>query len=1002
MAYNKVITKSGRVLLDLTNATEVPPEKLEKDCIAYDRHGKRIEGTQNHSLQEKEATPTTEEQILTADEGNYGLASVKVKAIQTEEKVVTANGDVMPSEDKFLSKVTVNVQPALQNDKIIIPTKTTQSITKDEGYYGLGTLTVEAIPNEYIIPQLETKQVTPNKATQTIIPSAGFDGLSKVTVDPIPAEYIIPTGTTTITANGTHNVASYSNATVNVQPTLQAKTVTPTKASQSITKDEGYYGLSAVTVNPIPNEYIIPKLETKQVTPSTTTQTIAPSTGFDALSSVTVNPIPNTFMTVPTADLPITTNGTHNVLNYASATVNVQPTLQAKEVTPTTAEQTITADTGKYGLSSVKVKAVQTEEKTTIANGSVTPTTGKYLSKVTVNVQPALQAKTATPTKATQSITPDSTYQGLSSVTVNPIPDSYIIPTGSTTITTNGTVNVTSYASATVNVQPTLQSKEVTPTTSEQTITADTGNYGLSSVKVKAIQTEEKTATTNNSSITPTSGKYLSKVTVSLPMQTKTATPTTLAQTITADTSYQGLSSVTVNAIPSNYIIPANTKTITTNGTHDVTAYASASVNVQPALQEKTVTANGTVTPDSSYYGLSKVIVNTPEFKIAYDTTAPADTSKLWVKRAKPSTIEIVTTPVKGSTKLTYATAIMPIEMTNTEAVQVGTKIYLFGGINSKGYNTSIRVLDTTTGKFITLTVTGLTNSLHKLGATAVGTKIYLFGGQGGNPGNNIYVFDTATNSFSTLSPVIPGASVRAIAAVAVGTKIYLFGGGYAMGRLSTIYVFDTTNNSLTALSATLPTASDYITVASVDTKIYLFGGDTGSGSSASIQIFDTTTNTLTTSSAVLPISASNMGCAVINKKIYLFGGANTVSGISNPLYTINVFNTETQQISTLSTQLPKSLTGISCTSSGSTIYLFGGYDCVSDYLNVVGTFNVLTSEFSARTNTLLIETGDNNNTFELLPDVKLGVSAVYYDDSSGNRTKVSAALYKNGAWVEI
>jgi N-acetylneuraminic acid mutarotase len=199
-----------------------------------------------------------------------------------------------------------------------------------------------------------------------------------------------------------------------------------------------------------------------------------------------------------------------------------------------------------------------------------------------------------------------------------------------------------------------------------------------------------------------------------------------------------------------------------------------------------------------------------------------------------------------------------------------------------------------------------------------------------------------------------------------------------------------------------LPTATDYIAAAAIGTKIYLFGGDTSSGSSASIQIFDTTTNTLTVSSTVLPISASNIGSAAINKKIYLFGGTNTVSGVSNPLYTINVFNTETQQISTLSTQLPKSFTGISCTSSGSTIYLFGGYDGTSDYLNVVGTFNVLTSEFSARTNTLLIETGDNTNTFELLPNVKLGVSAVYYDDASGNRTKVSTALYKNGAWTEI
>ena len=37
--------------------------------------------------------------------------------------------------------------------------------------------------------------------------------------------------------------------------TLQAKTATPTKKQQSIAPDGGYYGLSGVTVNAIPQEY---------------------------------------------------------------------------------------------------------------------------------------------------------------------------------------------------------------------------------------------------------------------------------------------------------------------------------------------------------------------------------------------------------------------------------------------------------------------------------------------------------------------------------------------------------------------------------------------------------------------------------------------------------------------------------------------------------------------------------------------------------------------------
>lgn len=57
------------------------------------------------------------------------------------------------------------------------------------------------------------------------------------------------------------------------------------------------------------------------------------------------------------------------------------------------------------------------------------------------------------------------------------------------------------------------------------------------------------------------------------------------------------------------------TKTITANGTYDpiddgVDAYSSVTADVQPTLQSKTATENGTVTPDSGYDGLSSVIVN--------------------------------------------------------------------------------------------------------------------------------------------------------------------------------------------------------------------------------------------------------------------------------------------------------------------------------------------------------------------------------------------------------
>lgn len=104
-------------------------------------------------------------------------------------------------------------------------------------------------------------------------------------------------------------------------------------------------------------------------------------------------------------------------------------------------------------------------------------------------------------------------------------------------------------------------------------------------------------------------------VTVNVPektmaLQEKSVSPTKSVQSVTADNGYDGLKKVTVDEIPSSYIVPSGTKAITQNGTHDVKQYASVNVNV-PASGGSIDTCTLTVTlADNGMSSINKLVLN--------------------------------------------------------------------------------------------------------------------------------------------------------------------------------------------------------------------------------------------------------------------------------------------------------------------------------------------------------------------------------------------------------
>ena len=163
----------------------------------------------------------------------------------------------------------------------------------------------------------------------------------------------------------------------------QAKSATPAKTPVVVTPDEGYL-LSEVNIAAVTSDVdenitagnikagveilgvtgtLQPNKpgQEKTVTPGLMDEIVVPDAGYE-LTKVTVEAI----------------------------------SLQGKSVTPTTSLQIVNADSDYTALRSVTVQPIRTEQKTITANGTYTPTAGKFFDEVIVNVPQSIPEDVAT------------------------------------------------------------------------------------------------------------------------------------------------------------------------------------------------------------------------------------------------------------------------------------------------------------------------------------------------------------------------------------------------------------------------------------------------------------------------------------------------------------------------------------------------------------------------------------------------------------------------------
>lgn len=320
--------------------------------------------------------------------------------------------------------------------------------TIPKGYHnGSGTVSGVAGGGNY---KLQSKSITPTKSQQNVTPDAGFFGLSDVTVAAIPAAYQDVSSVTAVAGDVLANkiiVTADGSVTTGTMPNNGAVSQKLDTATTSYAVPAGYHnGSGTVSIT----------TETKSATPSKEQQTVTPTEG-SVLSSVTVNAIPAEY--ADTSDATATAaqilTGQTAYVDGEKVTGTMPNNSPAATVLDTeTASYTIPAGyhdgTGSVSLSLETKSATPTKAQQTIE-----PSEGKVLSQVTVEAIPAQYVDTSSGTAAArdiltgkiafvkgESVTGSMPNNGATTLTIDGMQATSVsIPAG---YTTGGTVSLTS------------------------------------------------------------------------------------------------------------------------------------------------------------------------------------------------------------------------------------------------------------------------------------------------------------------------------------------------------------------------------------------------------------------------------------------------------------------------------------------------------------------------------------------------------------------------------
>ena len=478
------------------------------------------------------------------------------------------------------------------------------------------------------------------------------------------------------------------------------------------------------------------------------------------------------------------------------------PPIENLEVNPSKEQQVFNHE-NSYGYDEVIVNSIPEEyiipdgTLDVNANGDVDVTMFRT-ARVGVYTPPKLQTKEVTPTKELQVVGNDEEYDGLDAVVVNPIPNEYIVPSGSLDITENGTKDVTSYAEVNVNIE---------------------GKEDL---------TEELNA-------------YNTELTE---QETKIADVIKLLQTKAAGSNSSNLNLFVQEEEPETFEgVWIKDKTITTNSINIISdkmdVVENGKITMPSGVRECGVCK---INGDIYYFGGLK---NTGETTDAYKYEISTDKfTKLTDVPYSAYGIGVVAYETniylfggrKGSTLYNYVYRYdttnntytklknLPISVGQMGISIVDDIVYLFGGTISGGRTNSVYKYNITSDAYTQ--ARNLPQQLNTPAISKIDKYIYIMGGLNSSGGNSssCYRYDTIEDSYKTLAPLIK-ASFKPTSVPFNNHIIYIGGTTNSDVPILDIYEYDIANDKHTLISGSGGRGRSE--AVEIDGTIYIVGGIT-------------------------------------------------------------------------------------------------------------------------------------------------------------------------------